>query len=129
MNQATLSSTLKHPSICSDRDVTSRCRSRGAYIALVDAARQPDEGTATHIWQLLMAGQLAIILFFAIRWPPQAPSYALTVLAFQGAAAVAALAPFIFFIGQQNPNQAFQPTAGRGLFLLVRPTHFRRTHV
>jgi hypothetical protein len=76
-----------------------------------------------------MAGQLAIILFFAIRWPPQAPSYALTVLAFQGAAAVAALAPFIFFIGQQNPNQAFQPTAGRGLFLLVRPTHFRRTHV
>jgi hypothetical protein len=64
-----------------------------AHIALVGTARQSDEGTAAHLWQLLMAGQLPIILFFAIRWLPQAPRDALSVLALQAAAAVAALAP------------------------------------
>src|ERR1700736_3310192 len=63
------------------------------HIALVGTARQPDEGTAAHLWQLLMAGQLPIILFFAVRWLPRAPRYALRVLALQAAAAVAALAP------------------------------------
>jgi len=64
-----------------------------SHIALFGSARQPDEGTAAHLWQLLMAGQLLIILFFAIRWLPQAPRFALPVLALQAAAAVAALAP------------------------------------
>ena len=63
------------------------------HIALVGTARQPDEGTAAHLWQLLMAGQLPIILFFAIRWLPQSPRSALLILALQAAAAVAALAP------------------------------------
>src|SRR5947207_14454860 len=63
------------------------------HIALVGTARQPDEGTAAHLWQLLMAGQLPIILFFAIRWLPKSPRSALLILALQAAAAVAALAP------------------------------------
>ena len=29
--------------------------------------RQPGEGTTAHLWQLLMAGQLPILLFFAIK--------------------------------------------------------------
>ena len=66
------------------------------HIALFGIARQPDEGTAAHLWQLLMAGQLPIILLFAIRWLPQAPRSALPVLALQAAAAVAALAPVYF---------------------------------
>lgn len=32
--------------------------------------RQPDEGTAAHLWQLLMAGQVPIVAFFAVRWLP-----------------------------------------------------------
>jgi hypothetical protein len=63
------------------------------HLTFFGAAPQPDEGTAAHLWQLLMAGQLPIVLFFAIRWLPQAPRYALPVLALQAAAAVAALAP------------------------------------
>lgn len=63
------------------------------HLALFGLARQPDEGTAAHLWQLLMAAQLPIIAFFTIRWLPQAPIKALAVLALQGAAALAALAP------------------------------------
>lgn len=64
-----------------------------AHIVLFGTARQPDEGTAAHLWQLLMAGQLPIILFFAIKWLPSTPRYALMVLALQAGAAIAALAP------------------------------------
>jgi len=63
------------------------------HIAFAGTASQADEDTAAHFWQLLMAGQLPIILFFALRWLPQAPRYALAILALQGAAAVAAFAP------------------------------------
>ncbi|MEY2479163.1 MAG: hypothetical protein QOI04_90 [Verrucomicrobiota bacterium] len=63
------------------------------HIALHGTTRQSDEGTSAHLWQLLMAGQLAIIAYFAIRWLPQAPRSALLVLALQAAAALAAAAP------------------------------------
>jgi hypothetical protein len=63
------------------------------HIALHGTARQADEGAAAHLWQLLMAAQLPIIAFFAIRWLPQKPKYALAILALQGMAALAALAP------------------------------------
>ncbi|MDP9003855.1 MAG: hypothetical protein M3N12_03590 [Verrucomicrobiota bacterium] len=55
-------------------------------------ARQADEGTAAHLWQLLMAAQIPIMAFFAIRWLPQ-PRVALPVLALQVVAAIAALVP------------------------------------
>jgi hypothetical protein len=87
MNQATLSSILKHPSAFVPTAMSLLAVGVVvAHIALVGTARQPDEGTAAYIWRLLMAGQLPIILFFAIRWLLQT-RYALTVLAFQGAAA------------------------------------------
>jgi len=54
---------------------------------------QPDEGTAAHLWQLLMAGQLPVLAFFAIKWLPRTPKPALLVLALQLAAVVAAMAP------------------------------------
>jgi hypothetical protein len=62
-------------------------------IALFGTARQPDEGLAAHLWQLLMAGQLPIVAFFAIRWVRRAPGYGLAILALQIGAALAALAP------------------------------------
>ena len=68
------------------------------HIAMYGTAREPDEGTAAHLWQLLMAGQIPIIAFFAIRWLPQAPRSALPVLALQAAAGLAAAAP-IFILG------------------------------
>jgi len=60
--------------------------------------RQPDEGTAAHLWQLLMAGQLPVLLFFAIKWLPRAPKQTLYVLALQAGAALASMAP-VFFLG------------------------------
>lgn len=63
------------------------------YVAMFGAARQADEGTAAHIWQILMAGQIPIILFFAFKWLPRSPKQALLVLLLQGSAAVMALAP------------------------------------
>jgi len=56
-------------------------------------APQADEGTAAHIWQLMMATQVPIVLFFAIKWLPDSPRMAVPVLALQIAAALAAMAP------------------------------------
>lgn len=70
------------------------------YVASVGvaAAHQPDEGTPAHLFQLLMAGQLPIIAFFAIKWLPLAPKQALQVLALQFCAGVAACAP-VYWLG------------------------------
>lgn len=63
------------------------------HVALFGVARQADEGAAAHIWQLLMAVQIPFVVFFAIKWLPRTPRQALLVLALQGGAALAALAP------------------------------------
>jgi hypothetical protein len=55
--------------------------------------QRPDEGAEAHIWQLLMAGQLPVLAFFAVKWLPRAPKQALCVLGLQVAAVLAALAP------------------------------------
>jgi hypothetical protein len=60
--------------------------------------REPDEGTAAHLWQILMAGQLPVLLFFAIKWLPRAPRQTLYVLALQAGAALASMAP-VYFLG------------------------------
>ena len=63
------------------------------YLLMFGSARQADEGTAAHLWQLLMAGQAPIIIYFAIRWLPADPRNAVPVLALQIAAALAAVFP------------------------------------
>jgi hypothetical protein len=68
----------------------------GLQIATHGPLREPDEGTAAHVWQLLMAGQVPFIGFFLIRWLPQAPRAAWPVPVLQLAAALAALAPVYF---------------------------------
>ena len=62
-------------------------------IAIAGTAPEPDEGTAAHIWQLLLAGQLPIVFSFVLRWVPRAPREALPVLGLQVAAMLAALLP------------------------------------
>jgi hypothetical protein len=59
-------------------------------------AREPDEGAVAHLWQLLMAGQMPILAFFAIKWLPRAPRQTLYVLALQAGAALASMAPVFF---------------------------------
>ncbi len=59
-------------------------------------AREPDEGAIAHLWQILMAGQMPIIAFFAIKWLPRSPRQTLSVLALHVGAALASMAPVFF---------------------------------
>jgi hypothetical protein len=54
-------------------------------------------GAAAHLWQLLMAAQLPVVAFFAIKWLPRAPRQALIVLAEQAGAALASVAVVFHF--------------------------------
>ena len=66
------------------------------HVAMFGVVREADEGTAAHIFQLLIAAQVPIVAVFAIKWLPRAPRQALQVLALQASAALAALAPVFF---------------------------------
>jgi len=67
------------------------------YATMFGTARQADEGTAAHIWQLLMAGQAPVVAWFAIKWLPAEPRQAVVVLALQVGAALAAMFPVWWF--------------------------------
>ncbi len=95
MNTSTLhTSTLKLPSALLPlaMSLTALAIVLG-HIAVSGVAREADEGTAAHLWQLLMAGQLPVVAFFAITWLPRSPRQALLMLVLQAGAALAALAP------------------------------------
>jgi hypothetical protein len=59
--------------------------------------READEGAIAHLWQILMAGQLPVLAFFAIKWLRRAPRQALGVLALQAGAVFASMAPVFYF--------------------------------
>jgi hypothetical protein len=63
------------------------------FLAINGPAPQEDEGAPAHLWQLLMAFQLPIIGFFAVKWLPREPWQAIQVMALQLAALVVAMAP------------------------------------
>ncbi len=63
-----------------------------AHFAIFGIVHESDEGAAAHIFQLLMAGQVPVVAFFAISWLPRAPGPALRILALQVGAALAPLA-------------------------------------
>ena len=67
------------------------------HLVRFGVVREADEGTAAHIFQLLMVVQLPIVASFAIKWLPRAPRQALVVLALQAGAGLAALAPVFIF--------------------------------
>ena len=69
-----------------------------SHVAIFGVAREADEGTAAHLWQLLMAGQLPFVAFYALRWLPRDPKRTLQVLGVQAGAALAALAP-VWWLG------------------------------
>lgn len=68
------------------------------YVTKFGVAPQPDEGTAAHLWQLLMVAQVPIVAFFAIKWIPQTPREAIPILGLQVLAGFAAAAP-VYFLG------------------------------
>jgi hypothetical protein len=77
--------------------------SAGAFITVlihlvsVGTGPEADEGTAAHLFQILLAGQAPFVAFFALKWLPRMPSEAMLVIAIQAAAAMIALAPVVLF--------------------------------
>ena len=68
-----------------------------AHVVLYGTAREADEGTAAHLWQLLMAGQAPLVAYFALRWVPIDVRRGAAILAVQVAAALAAMFPVWWF--------------------------------
>ncbi|QUD90185.1 hypothetical protein [Phenylobacterium montanum] len=66
-------------------------------IAVVGAAREPDEGAVAHLFQLLIAGELPVLGFFVLKWLRKNVRAALTILAIQAATIAAALFPVWYF--------------------------------
>ena len=62
-------------------------------IAIGAAKPQPDENAGAHIWQLLMAGQLPLLGWFALRWLTRDFRAALPIFGLQMVAFGAALLP------------------------------------
>lgn len=67
------------------------------HIAIFGAVHKADEGTAARVWQLLIAAQLPVMFFFAVKWLPQSPGPALRVLLLHIIAILAACAPVYYF--------------------------------
>jgi hypothetical protein len=65
-------------------------------VALYGIVRATDEGAIAHLWQLLMAAQVPIIVYFAFKWLPRTPKQAFYVLALQAGAALASCAAVFF---------------------------------
>ena len=97
MNPNSLGSVIKHPSafIPLAMSLTALAMVLG-YVALYGVVRETDEGTVAHLWQLLMAGQMPVVAFFAIKWLPRAPRPTLYVLGLQAGAVLASMAPVLF---------------------------------
>ncbi len=90
-------STLKHPAAFIPVVMSSGALATVlTYLALHGPAPQVDEGAAAHIWQLLMAGQVPVVAFFAITWVRKMPRKALPILVLQLIAAFVAMAPVYF---------------------------------
>jgi uncharacterized membrane protein HdeD (DUF308 family) len=51
------------------------------HAAVFGVVHEADEGAAAHIWQILMAGQLPILLYFILKWLPRQPRQSLQILA------------------------------------------------
>ena len=66
------------------------------HVAIYGVVHEPDEGATAHIWQLLMAGHLPLIAFFAIKWLPRATKPSLLILALLAGTLLANLAAVYF---------------------------------
>ena len=67
-----------------------------AHAIVFGIIHEGDEGAAAHVFQILMAGQLPVVAYFAITRLPGQPGQALMVLAMQAGTWLAAWASVFF---------------------------------
>jgi hypothetical protein len=63
-----------------------------AHAAIYGIVKEADEGTAAHIFQLLMVAQLPIIAFFGLKWLKKSSKQTLWILSIQFTAWLIAIA-------------------------------------
>jgi hypothetical protein len=68
------------------------------HLAVFGPAPQPDEGTEAHIFQILLAAEIPLLIFYAVKWLPRTPKTAVLAIGVQLGAMAAALAP-IYLLG------------------------------
>ena len=51
------------------------------HAAIFGVVHEADESAAAHIWQILMAAQIPILVYFMLKWLPKQPRQSLQVLA------------------------------------------------
>jgi hypothetical protein len=62
------------------------------HAVIFGVVHEADEGTAAHVFQLLMVAQLPTVAFFVAKWLPRQPSQTLRIVALQAAVALVATA-------------------------------------
>jgi hypothetical protein len=67
------------------------------HAAIFGVVHGADEGTAAHVFQILMAAQLPVVAYFAFKWLPKQPRQSLKILALQAGAWIAAIATVYLF--------------------------------
>ena len=66
------------------------------HFAIFGIVEETDEGTAAHIFQLLMVGQVPFVAFPAFKWLAIAPRQTFFFIVFQFVAALAAMIAVFF---------------------------------
>jgi len=66
-------------------------------ISLYGITHEPDEGAAAHIFQILIAAQLPVIVLFAVRFIPKEPKNSIAVIGLQILAGLMAVSPVWWF--------------------------------
>ena len=66
------------------------------HFTIFGIVKETDEGTAAHIFQLLMVGQCPIVAFLAFRWLAIAPRQTFFFIVFQFVAALTAIIAVFF---------------------------------
>jgi hypothetical protein len=69
------------------------------YVAVFGIVQHQDEGAPARIFQLIMAAQLPVMAYFAIKWLPKRTTPALVVLAAQTVAWVIPILTIVLFEG------------------------------
>jgi len=62
------------------------------HAAIFGVVHEADEGTAAHVFQILMAAQISVVAYFAFKYLPGQPRQSFRILALQADAWIAAIA-------------------------------------
>lgn len=66
------------------------------HATIFGVVHEADEGTAAHVFQILMAVQLPIVAYFLLKWLPRKPKESFRVIVLQAGVWLAAIASVVW---------------------------------